>query len=216
MHKTILLADDHILLRDALVNLLNKFKDFSVLKVAADGTGVLRELEAGHVPDILILDLNMPKMDGFETASWVKKHFPNIKVLILTMYDSEVALIRLLQVGVRGFLKKDIHPTELNNALISVARDGYYYSHETTGKLGTLFQTNTDNKTPIEKSLLNETEINFIKYACSEMTYKEIALKMHLSPRVIDNYRDSLFDKLHVRSRVGLALYGVKNGVVTF
>ncbi|MEO6231148.1 MAG: response regulator transcription factor [Ferruginibacter sp.] len=216
MHKTILLADDHILLRDALVNLLNKFKDFSVLKVAGDGTEVIREIEAGHVPDIVILDLNMPKMNGFETASWLNQHYPDIQILILTMYDSEIAFIRLLQIGVKGFLKKDIHATDLNNALISVARGGYYYSNDTTGKLGTLFQKNTDSSKPLGKSLLSEIEMDFLRYACTEMTYKEIALKMELSPRVIDNYRDALFDKLNVRSRVGLVLYGIKNCVVTF
>ncbi len=216
MHQTILLAEDHILFRDALVNLLNKFKDFSVLKVAADGTEVIKEIEAGHVPDIVILDLNMPKMDGFETAGWLNKHYPNIKILVLTMYDSEIAFARLLQFGVRGFLKKDIEPGELHNALISVAGDGHYYSHETTGKLGSLFQKSIQNNIPLEKYFLNETEIKFIRYACSEMTYKEIALKMGLSPRVIDNYRDALFDKLNLKSRVGLVVYGVKNGVFTF
>ena len=216
MNNTIIMADDHVLLRDALASLINSFPQFSVIKVAANGAELIQIIQDGDVPNIVLLDLNMPKMDGFETASWLKVHHPDIRILVLTMYDSEIALIRLLQVGVRGFLKKDIHPLELRNALIAVSENGYYYSHQTTGKLGSLFQKTNDSKSPIEKSFLNEVEITFIKYACSEMTYKEIAMKMNLTPRVIDNYRDSLFDKLDVKSRVGLAIYAVKNGVVTF
>jgi two-component system, NarL family, invasion response regulator UvrY len=216
MNNTVIMADDHVLLRDALASLINSFPQFSVIKVAANGAELIQIIQGGDVPNIVLLDLNMPKMDGFETASWLKVHHPDIRILVLTMYDSEIALIRLLQVGVRGFLKKDIHPLELRDALLAVSENGYYYSHQTTGKLGSLFQKTNDSKSPIEKSFLNEIEITFIKYACSEMTYKEIAMKMNLTPRVIDNYRDSLFDKLDVKSRVGLAIYAVKNGVVTF
>ena len=98
MHNTIILADDHIVLRDALVPLVNGFPDFSVLAVAADGTEVVEQIQSGNVPNIVVLDLNMPKMDGFETAEWLKNNHPDIKILILTMFDSEIALIRLLQV----------------------------------------------------------------------------------------------------------------------
>ena len=216
MNNTIILADDHILLRDALAKLINSFPQFSVIAVSANGSEVIKTIEDGKVPDIVVLDLNMPIVDGFETAAWLKANHPQIKILILTMYDSEIALIRLLQVGVRGFLKKDIHPLELKDALLAVSDNGYYYSHQTTGKLGSLFGKNTDTKATLEKSILSDVEITFMKYACSEMTYKEIALKMNLTPRIIDNYRDSLFDKLDVKSRVGLAIYAVKNGVVTF
>jgi len=216
MNNAIILADDHILLRDALAKLINSFPQFSVIAVSANGREVIKTIEGGKVPDIVVLDLNMPIVDGFETAAWLKANHPQIKILILTMYDSEIALIRLLQVGVRGFLKKDIHPLELKDALLAVSDNGYYYSHQTTGKLGSLFGKNTDTKATLEKSILSDVEITFMKYACSEMTYKEIALKMNLTPRIIDNYRDSLFDKLDVKSRVGLAIYAVKNGVVTF
>lgn len=216
MVTRVILADDHILLRDALATLINSFPQFSVISVAANGTEVIKAIEQGNIPGIVVLDLNMPKMDGFETAAWLKSNHPNIRVLILTMYDSEIPLIRLLKVGVRGFLKKDIHPDELKDALLAVSKNGYYYSHQTTGKLGTLFAKTNDKKISFEKAFLNEQEITFIKNACSEMTYKEIALEMKLTPRIIDNYRDALFDKLNVRSRVGLAIYAVKNGLVTF
>jgi len=212
----VILADDHILLRDALAVLINSFDECKVIGVAGNGVELQERIEQGNLPDLILLDLNMPIMDGYETARWLYQNHPDIKILTLTMYDSEIALIRLLQLGVRGFLKKDIHPSELRTAILSVADNGYYYSHNTTGKLASFFQKNHTSQTSIEKALLNETEIEFLKMASTDLTYKAIAQKMLMTPRAIDGYRDSLFDKLDVKSRVGLAIYAVKNGIVTF
>ena len=212
----VILADDHVLLRDALAALIDSFEECKIIAVASNGKELVRLIEAGQLPHIVVLDLNMPEMDGYETAQWLQDTHPDIKILILTMYDSEIALIRLLQVGVRGFLKKDIHPYELKTALLSVADDGYYYAHNTTGKLASLFQKNQQNKSSLEKAMLTKLDIDFLKMASTDMTYKEIAQAMNITPRAIDGYRDSLFEKLDVKSRVGLAIYAVKNGIVTF
>src|SRR5690606_21040945 len=115
----------------------------------------------------------------------------------------------------RGFLKKDIHPGELHAAIKTVADGGYYYSNHTTGKLAGLFQRHHDTHTSLEKSLLNDRELEFLRHASSELTNKEIAGEMNLSPRAIDSCRDALFEKLDVKSRVGLAIYAVKHGIVT-
>ena len=208
----LILADDHILLRDALANLVDTFEEFTVVATAGNGEEVIQQINNGCNAAIVLMDLNMPKMDGYETAKWLSLHHPQIKIVILTMYDSEIALIRLLQAGVNGFLKKDIHPAELKNALLTVAGGEYYYSNHTTTKIASLFR----KQLGLQKSILNETEIEFLKLASTDMTYKEIAQAMHMTPRHIDNYRDALFTKLEVKSRVGLAIYAVKNGVVTF
>lgn len=212
----IILADDHILLRDALAKLIAGFTEFTVVAKAADGREVIEAINNGSQADIVLMDLNMPNLDGYETAKWLAKEHPKIKVVILTMYDSEIALIRLLQAGVNGFLKKDIHPAELQNALLTVAGGDYYYSNHTTVKIASLFRNNTDNRLAIEKALLNETEIDFLRFASTDMTYKEIAETMKMTPRNIDNYRDNLFTKLGVKSRVGLAIYAIKHGIVNF
>lgn len=212
----IILADDHILLRDALANLINKFDEFSVTAVAGNGKEVIDFIESGYMADIVLMDLNMPEMDGYEAAKWLVKNRPAIKIVILTMYDSEIALIRLLQAGVHGFLKKDIHPAELKNALLTVAGGDYFYSNHVTVKLASLFKKNDQNQSNLEKSILNDIEIEFLKLAGTEMTYKEIAKAMRLSPRHIDSYRDALFTKLEVKSRIGLVIYAVKNGIVSF
>lgn len=212
----LILADDHVLLRDALAKLIGGLKEFEVIACASDGSEVLKAISQNKIPDIVLMDLNMPNMDGYETARMLTKKHPGVKIVILTMYDTEIALIRLLQAGVHGFLKKDIHPKELHRALLTVASGEYYYSNHVTARIATLFKQQSDNKSALDKAMLNEVEIEFLKLACTEMTYKEIALKMKLTPRYVDTYRDSLFAKLDVKSRVGLVIYAIRNGVVTF
>jgi two-component system, NarL family, invasion response regulator UvrY len=208
----IILADDHILLRDALASLINNFDAFTVTAVAGNGREVIAAIANGCQADIALMDLNMPQMDGYETAKWLAQQHPGIKIIILTMYDSEIALIRLLKAGVHGFLKKDIHPDELKNALLTVAAGEYYYSNHTTVKIASLFR----KPSGLEKSTLSDIEIEFLKLASTDMTYKEIAQALGMTPRHVDTYRDALFTKLDVKSRVGLAIYAVKNGIITF
>jgi len=122
----------------------------------------------------------------------------------------------LLQAGVRGFLRKDIHPEELRFALHSVMRMGFYYSNNTSDKLAGLFRKQQDNTILLEKTLLTDQEVQFLRLACTDLTYKEIAQEMKLNPRSVDGMRDNLFEKLSVKSRVGLALYAIRHGLITF
>jgi len=208
------LADDHTLLRNALATLIDSFGDCRVIHQSGNGRELTEFLKRGSLPDVIILDLNMPEMDGYEAARFIQKNFPQTYVLMLTMYDSELSLIRLLQAGVKGFLKKDIHPSELKFAIHSVVRSGYYYSNHATDKLANLFRSTNEKKNSVQNSMLTEQELQFLKLTCSDMTYKEIAQKMSLNPRSVDNLRDQLFIKLDVKSRVGLAMVAIKNGVV--
>lgn len=207
------MADDHILLRNALASLIDGFGDYSVVLLARNGRELIDGLNPHQMPQVLLLDLNMPVMDGFETAAWFREHHPDVHVLMLTMYDAEATLIRLLQIGVKGFLKKDIHPSELKQALETVMQFGYYYSYDSTGKIMNLFRKQDSES--IQKNILTEQDIVFLKLAASDMTYKEIALEMGLNPRMVDNLRDQLFVKFDVKSRVGLALYAIRKGLVS-
>ena len=208
------MIDDHVLLRNALSSLINNSGKCKVIFEASNGKELIAQLERNNFPDVVILDLNMPEMDGHQTALYLQKHFPEMKILMLTMYDSELALIRLLKAGVKGFMKKDIHPTELLAAIESVHEYGYYYSAQTSSKLAGLFR-DRDEQHHLDKVMLTENEIDFLRYACSELTYKEIAGTLKMNPRAIDGMRDNLFTKLDVKSRVGLAIYAIKHGVVT-
>ena len=206
------MADDHVLLRNALANLIDNFGDCKVIIQADNGKDLIKKLQKDHLPDIIWLDVNMPEMEGYETARQLNDNFPEIHILMLTMYDAEATMIRLLQAGVKGFLKKDIHPSELKQALKSVIENGYYYSNSTTGKLVNLFRLG--NTTLLQKNLLSEQEVDFLKLSTSDYTYKEIATHLNLNPRTVDNLRDNLFEKLDVKSRIGLAMFAIRHGLV--
>jgi two-component system, NarL family, invasion response regulator UvrY len=209
----IALVDDHTLLRDALGSIIDKFEGFKVILLARHGKELIDKLQNDHLPDLVLLDLDMPVMDGYETAKWLHENYPTIYVLVLSVYDSEMAMIRLLQFGVRGFLKKDIHPNELRNAIQSTMTNGYYYFGNSTSKLINLLKDGDSKINQINSSKLTQNELQFLMLASTEITYKEIALKMNISPRTVDSYRDALFIKLNVKSRVGLVLFAIKNGL---
>lgn len=155
----IAMADDHILLRTALATLIDGFGNCKVIHQSSNGKELTDHILAGALPDVVLLDLNMPEMDGFDTAVWLQHKYPGIHVLMLTMYDSELSLIRLLQAGVKGFLKKDIHPSELKFAIQSVMQSGYYYSNQTTGKLVKLFRQTPGGNSGLQKKFANRPGI---------------------------------------------------------
>ncbi|MFM9907786.1 MAG: response regulator [Chitinophagaceae bacterium] len=213
---SVAVVDDHVLLRNGLVNLIQSFDQYDVLFEADNGNDFLEKLKSNATPSIVLMDINMPGMDGFETALWLKKNEPEVKVLALSMYDNENAIIRMLKNGAKGYILKDIEPAEFRAALDSLARKGFYYSELVTGKLIHAVNNLDEPDQPLRNIIaLNDREIDFLKNACSEMTYKEIAEKMFLSPRTIDGYRDTLFEKLKCKTRVGLVMYAIKNGIFT-
>lgn len=211
----IVLADDHTLLRMGLAQLLQSL-GYNVLFEADNGSEFIKLLDIANLPDILLLDINMPVMDGFETTQWLKQHHPSVKVLALSMYDNETSIIRMLKCGAKGYILKDSEPAELKTAIEDILTKGFYYSDLVSGKLMHAINKLDDADNGLKSLIqLNDRETDFLKYACSEMTYKEIADKMYVSPRTIDGYRDTLFEKLHVKTRVGLVMYAIKNGIVT-
>lgn len=212
---SVAVVDDHILLRNGLVNLIHSFDQYDVLFEADNGNDFLEKLKTNATPSIVLMDINMPGMDGYETALWLKKNKPDVKVLALSMYDNENAIIRMLKNGAKGYILKDIEPAEFKLAMDALVRKGFYYSELVTGKLIHAVNNLDEPNQPLRNIIaLNDREIDFLKYACSEMTYKEIAEKMFLSPRTIDGYRDALFEKLNCKTRVGLVMYAIKNGIV--
>ncbi|MEP6727456.1 MAG: response regulator transcription factor [Bacteroidota bacterium] len=212
----VVLVDDHVLLRNGLASLVNSFGNYKVLFEANNGKDFTERLTPASTPDIVLLDINMPEMDGYETALWLKKNYPLVKVLALSMYDNENAIIRMFKAGAKGYILKDCEPSELRAALDSVNDKGFYYSEMVTGRLiHTINKLDDEDNYTKNLIQLNDREMEFLKLACSELTYKEIADKMFLSPRTIDGYRDALFEKLNVKTRVGLVMYAIKNGIVS-
>jgi DNA-binding NarL/FixJ family response regulator len=168
-----------------------------------------------RLPGISLIDMSMSQRDGYETAWWLKRNYPGIKILALSTYDNESSVIRMMKNGAKGYILKDIDPMEFRRALDSLMRKGFYYSELITGKLIHAVSQLDEPDEPVKCLVsLNAREIDFLKLVCTEMTYKEIAEKMFLSARTIDGYRDALFEKLNVKSRVGLVLYAIKNNIV--
>jgi DNA-binding NarL/FixJ family response regulator len=213
---TIALADDHVVMRNGLASLL-KDLGYSILYEADNGRDFIEKTQRSALPDVALLDINMPKMDGYETAAWLKQNFPQVKVLALSMYDDDGAIIRMLKSGAKGYILKDSNIADVRTAIESVLAKGYYYSELVTGKLiHSINHLDAPDHASLKEMLkLNAREVEFLKLACTEMSYKEIAEKMFLSPRTVEGYRDALFEKLHLKSRVGLVLFAIKNGVIT-
>jgi two-component system, NarL family, invasion response regulator UvrY len=211
---SIVLVDDHSLLRMGLASLVES-QGNTVLFEADDGKEFVEKLDPNNLPHIVLMDINMPEMDGFETTQWLKQNHPQVHVLALSMYDNETSIIRMLKCGAKGYILKDSEPAELKAAINAIMSKGFYYSDLVSGKLMHAINK-LDDETDDLKSLapLNDRETDFLKYACTEMTYKEIADKMFVSPRTIDGYRDALFEKLKLKTRVGLVMYAIRHGIV--
>lgn len=213
--KYIAIVDDHTMFRKGLVSLINLFPGYKVLFDAANGQDFIKQLQPKHLPDILLLDIVMPEMDGYATAQWVHVNHPGIKILALSTMDAESAIIKMIKSGARGYVLKDAEPLELKQAFDSVLSLGYYYNELISRKvLQSVHELADENSGTGIFAKLNERELTFLKLACSEKTYSEIASEMYLSERTIDGYRESLFKKLNVKTRVGLVMYAIKNGLV--
>lgn len=213
MKTTISIVDDHELMAKALSSLVQRFEEFDVLYEVSNGKELINRIKLGMIPDIVLLDINMPEMDGFETSLWLKNNQPQIKVLALSMNDKEESIVGMLRNGARGYLLKGCKPYELKQALDAIIEKGYHYTEFITGQLIKSLNLGTFQNS-IEALGLNERELEFVKLACSDMTYHEIADKMSVSPRTIDGYREAAFHKMAVKSRVSLAMEAIRLGIV--
>jgi two-component system invasion response regulator UvrY len=215
-NTNVVLVDDHILLRNGLAALVTNL-GYTVLYECSNGKQLIDKIDKNNLPDLILMDINMPEMNGFETTLWLKKNYPLVYVIVLSMYDDENSIIRMIKNGACGFILKDTNPNELRQAIDSVISKGFYYSDLVSGRLIHSIRDDHDEDSSLKHVLsLNEKDIEFLKLVCTELTYKEIAEKMHLSARTIDGYRDELFHQLGIKSRVGLVLFAIKNGVVNF
>ena len=206
----IALVDDHVMLRKSLAVLIQLFADLEIVLQANHGAEFIEQLPKHTLPDIVLIDVNMPVMNGVETTRWLHKQYPQIKVIALSMLKNELVLIRMLKNGARGYLLKDAEPEELHMAIQQVQEKGFYFSELV--KPGLKICTNRESLQPDQ--MLNEQELIFLQWTCTEKSHKQIAAEMCVSPRTVDGYRDALFRKLNVTSRVGMVMYALKHEIV--
>lgn len=208
----IAIADDHILVRKALTRLINSFDGYTVFFEVDNGTELKKQVAEAGLPDIVLMDINMPNGNGYDTTAWLHRNYPIVKVLALSMLSDEDVIIKILKLGAKGYILKTMEPEELKIALDAVIKNDFYLPEIISGKVIIGLQHNMDQeKKEIE---LNEKERTFLQLLSSEMTYKEIAAKMAVSSRMIDGYKSALCEKFQVKTRVGLVMYAVKNKLI--
>lgn len=206
----IALADDQQLFLRSLSTLIDGFDGKKVIIEAMNGKELIRQLEiAPQQPHIVLIDVNMPVLHGEETAKLLTQKYPDSKLVALSMKDDDQTIIKMIKAGCCSYLLKDIHPNELDSALTTIFDKGYYNGDTVNKNLRRLL-CNSDAQLK-----LTEREQLFLSHACSDMTYKEIASKMCLSEKTIDGYREAIFVKLNVKSRVGMALEAVRLQLIT-
>ncbi|MGZ5192941.1 MAG: response regulator [Kaistella sp.] len=206
------IVDDHKLVSKALENMISLNPHFQVIMNCFNGQDFIDELHKIKThPDVVLMDINMPIKNGIDTTTEISRDFPNLKVIALTMEDNESTIIKMLKAGAKGYLLKDMSPDILFNAINIVHEKGIFYTDLVTQSL---LKIKTEEKFMNElNDTLKDRELEFIKLACSELTYREIADQMFVSPRTIDGYRDSVFLKLNVKTRVGIVLFAIKHNL---
>lgn len=204
----IAIVDDHTLFRNGVAALMNEFEELNVIFSAGSCEEMQDMLAKSLFPDIILMDINMPVIDGYKATAWLKETYPNIKVLALSMFDDEKAVIGMIKSGACGYVLKESKPRDVLEAIKITYAKGVYINELVSGKL--LHSIANQEGIP----LLSAREVEFLKLCCSELTYKEIADNMFVSPRTVDNYRESLFQKLNLKSRTGLVLYSIKNQLI--
>jgi DNA-binding NarL/FixJ family response regulator len=204
----IAIIDDHTLFRNGVASLMGEFEELQVVFEAENGQQMQYALKKHPLPDVMLMDINMPVMDGYEATAWLKKTYPTVRVLALSMFEDDLAVIKMIRSGACGYVLKESRPRELLEAIKSIHAKGVYINEMVTGKL---IRSVAGPENAVD---ITQKELDFLKLCCSELTYKEIADKLFVSPRTVDNYREALFQKLNLKSRTGLVLYAIQNQVV--
>ncbi len=212
--KTIKLAivDDHPLIRKGLKSLFEEFEDLKVITEADNGKTFIDSL-LENIPDIVILDLDMPEMDGIEVTDYLHKNHPEIKILILTMYDDDAFITHLIEKGANGFLTKDNKDEIVLSAIFSIMEMGYYFDERVNRVLVQEFIEGEKIKPKFKQVNLSKREIEIIKLICKEYTCKEISEKLFLSVRTIEDYKDNMMKKVGARNTIGLVMFAVNNNL---
>ncbi|AUD01122.1 response regulator [Spirosoma pollinicola] len=214
MPATVAIVDDHRLYRQALTNFIRHSVGYKVLLEAENGNDLLNQLlRADKTPDLALVDLHMPGMDGFETTARLRQLYPAIRVLIVTISDRKEDVVQAIRSGAHGYLVKG-QPDDLLKAMYDVITMGYHFPISLTSAKGDGQRSSLEKRQKAEDQLTDQ-EMTFVRMACSELTYRQLADKLGISLFALEQYRESVFVKLKVRSRVGLVMEALRRGWIT-
>jgi len=210
----IAIADDYKIFREGLKVGFSADENLEVIMEADNGEDLLKALETS-APDVIIMDLKMPIMDGMEATKAVRKKYPAIKVLVVTMYDDDKFIIHLMENGANGYLLKNTEPDEIRKSIYAVHENGYYFNDVVNKALLKKLVLKNNLKPSFNQNVeLTEREMEVLKLICEEKTAAEIAKDIFLSPRSVEGIRQRLIEKVGVRNTAGLVMFAVKNSMV--
>jgi two-component system response regulator DegU len=208
------MADDHTLFRKAMVNLIRGFDNIAEVKDAENGKELLTLMKY-QVPDVAIIDLQMPVMDGTETSEYILQKYPDVKIIILTMHDSEKFILHMMEMGVHAFLLKNTEPEELEEAIHSVIEKDFYHNDLVATVLRKSVKEKRASLRPVfSANELSDREKEIVVLVCQELTIKEIGQKLSLSENTVRNHRVNIMEKVGVNNMVGLVKYAYDSGLV--
>jgi len=209
----IYIADDHTLFRKAMVNLLQTFEDVGEVKDAEHGKALLTLMKY-EAPDVAIIDLQMPVMDGTDTCQVIVDKYPDVKIIVLTMHDSERYILHMMEMGVHAFLLKNTEPDELEEAIHSVIEKDFYHNDLVASVLRKNVKERKSGLRPNFSSELSEREKEVVRLVCQELTIKEIGQKLAISENTVRNHRVNIMEKVGVNNMVGLVKYAYETGLM--
>jgi DNA-binding NarL/FixJ family response regulator len=211
----IAVVDDHSLFRKGMISILEQISDFEVVMEATNGLEFLHKLPATPV-DVVLLDLQMPQLDGTKATEIIRQQFPQVKVIILTMHDEDKYILHLMEIGANGYLLKDNDPEEVEKAIRKVVETDIYFS-DFVSKVMLRKMTRKDqqdNKIFNYKTDISEREKEVLKHICEGLTTAEIGDKLSLSPRTVEGHRLRMIEKLGLKNTAGLVAFAIKNNLV--
>ena len=212
----IILADDHEIFRDGFAIMISKIPEIRLIGEASNGEELIkltRELR----PDVVVTDIKMPKMDGIEATKRLKKEFPELGIISLSLFDEEDLIVEMLEAGAKGYLLKSAHKEEIIAAVKSVNKDEPYYCRDTTNKLAQMIaKSNFNPYKNIARPEFSEREIAIIRMICREFSNKQIAEELSLSKRTVEGYRETILQKIEAKNSVGIVVYAIKHKIFEY